>query len=438
MSVAQQLYEGVDVKETGTVSLVTYIRTDSVRISEEATEEARQLIGETFGRKYVPSSPRRYANKSSAQDAHEAIRPAHFDLPPEKVRDSLTSDQYRLYRLVWERFLASQMPPADIDTVTVDTLAASQVFRAVGETIRFDGFLAAYADLSVDREEGEKDDEDDAKERIPELDEGEPLDLSGLTPEQKFTKPPARYTEATLIKALEENGIGRPSTYAPTISTILDRKYVDKEKKFLFPTELGKLVTSLLRTGFPQIVDIGFTADMESRLDGVEQGEKRWVEVLRDFYPPFHALVEKMKKETERVKVPEVPTGEKCPTCAEGDLVYKEGRFGRFIACSRYPECKFTRNVEQTVKGNCPKCGSGLAVRVSKKFKGKRFYTCDRKGAAPECDFISWDLPIEGRKCETCGSHMVWKSFKGRGFPKCGNRDCPTNANRRKKETTDA
>ena len=475
MSLAQQLYEGVEVEGQGTVALVTYIRTDSVRISEEAVAEARRLIAATYGDRYVPSSPRRYANRNSAQDAHEAIRPSHFDLPPEAVRSSLTADQFRLYRLVWERFLASQMPPAEFDTVTADAVAGTQVFRAVGETLKFDGFLAAYGEKEVAKEddaaEGE---EEEGKERIPVLAEGEPLDLADLLKEQKFTQPPARYTEATLIKALEEKGIGRPSTYAPTISTILDREYVKKEKKFLFPTPLGTEVTVYLEGPFSDIVDVDFTADMEDRLDRVEQGEKDWKVLLGEFYPHFHDRIvsEKKKQDTgpvetpcpqcgegvlvvkvgrfgkfrgcsrypacryiektakaESEKAPPEPIGEKCPQCGEGDLFRKEGRNGAFIACGRYPECKYTRNIEEAAKGKCPKCGSGLLSKASRKYKGKRFFTCDQKGSDPACDFISWDLPIEGRTCPACGSYMVWRSFRGgKGYPKCGNRECPTNA----------
>jgi len=489
MSVAQQLYEGVELAGQGTMALVTYIRIDSVRVSEEAVAEARRLIGSTYGPKYVPSSPRRYANRNTSQDAHEAIRPAHFDLSPESVRASLSNDQFRLYRLVWERFLASQMPPAEFDVVTLDVAAGRQVFRAVGETPRFDGFLAAFGEKDVEKDE--ESDEDDGKERIPELVEGEPLDLSGILKEQKFTQPPARYTEATLIKALEEEGIGRPSTYAPTLSTILDRKYIEKDKKFLLPTELGTKVTNYLLKNFEDIVDVKFTARMEGTLDTVEQGERGWVAVLDDFYPGFHKLVEKAKdgdgdkmppvvvgkcpdcedgqlqekegrfgkfigcsnypkcKHTEKIlksvtgpdgtttTEPDVskgvPTGEKCPECGEGDLILKDGSYGKFIACSRYPTCKYKKNVDQTVRGSCPKCGSGLVVRISKKFRGKRFYVCDKKGSDPACDFISWDLPMEGRTCETCGSYMVWRSFNGKGgFPKCGNRECPTNQKREK------
>ncbi|MDD2578909.1 MAG: DNA topoisomerase, partial [Eubacteriales bacterium] len=435
MVVAQQLYEGLDLPKIGTTALVTYIRTDSVRVSTEAEQEARQYITRVFGEAYLPKTANHYRNRNASQDAHEAIRPAHFDLPPEQIRDQLSNDQYRLYKLIWDKFMSSQMAPAQVDTVTADIEANGQIFRVSGETIVFPGYLAQYGVQLVDQEaEKPADDEDDSKNRLPELAEGDELMLNRLTSEQKFTLPPPRYTEATLIRAMEEKGIGRPSTYAPTISTILDRFYVEKEQRFLKPTELGKAVTGMLEEQFDDIVDLAFTADMEERLDTVESGEVDWVRILDQFYPPFHQKVQNATETMERVKIAVTPTGESCPECNDGDLVIKEGRFGKFIACSNYPECKYTRNIENAVKGVCPLCGSGLVSRVSKKYRGSRFYTCDRKGKDPECAFISWDIPIEDSHCETCGSYMVWKRYRGRTFPKCGNRDCPTNEKRRKKD----
>lgn len=435
MVVAQQLYEGLDLPKIGTTALVTYIRTDSVRVSTEAEQEARQYITRVFGEAYLPKTANHYRNRNASQDAHEAIRPAHFDLPPEQIRDQLSNDQYRLYKLIWDKFMSSQMAPAQVDTVTADIEANGQIFRVSGETIVFPGYLAQYGVQLVDQEaEKPADDEDDSKNRLPELAEGDELMLNRLTSEQKFTLPPPRYTEATLIRAMEEKGIGRPSTYAPTISTILDRFYVEKEQRFLKPTELGKAVTGMLEEQFDDIVDLAFTADMEERLDTVESGEVDWVRILDQFYPPFHQKVQDATETMERVKIAVTPTGESCPECNDGDLVIKEGRFGKFIACSNYPECKYTRNIENAVKGVCPLCGSGLVSRVSKKYRGSRFYTCDRKGKDPECAFISWDIPIEDSHCETCGSYMVWKRYRGRTFPKCGNRDCPTNEKRRKKD----
>ncbi len=433
MSVAQQLYEGVEIEGQGQVALVSYIRTDSVRVSEEATNLARDLILERFGERFVPAKPRKFDNKNSAQDAHEAIRPAHFDLAPESIHHSLSPDQYRLYKMIWDRFLASQMSPAEVDTVSLDICSKEHVFRTVGETIRFSGFLEAYADI---QEESVEDDEKaSAKERLPELSEGQILRLLQLLPQQKFTQPPARYTEASLIKVMEEKGIGRPSTYAPTISTILERNYVEKQGKYLFPTELGRIVTQLLSGNFENIVDVAFTAQMEELLDEIELGKKNWVDVLSEFYPPFHEQVVKASDAVAKVEMKQEKTGEVCPLCNEGELIIREGRYGKFVACSRFPTCKYTKNLESPVNGKCPVCGSGLVSHTSRKFKGRTFYTCDKKGNDPECKFISWDLPIEGKVCETCGSYMVWKKFRGKTYPKCGNRDCPTNARKSAKNT---
>ena len=435
MSIAQQLYEGVELPAIGAVALVSYIRTDSVRVSAEAEAEARQYISTVFGESYLPKTPRVFKNRNSSQDAHEAIRPAHFDLQPDKIRDQISYDQYRLYKLIWDKFMASQMSAAMIDTVTADIAAANHIFRTQGETIRFPGFLAQYGVQLVDQEpEKESDSSESGSEKLPELNENENLLLDRLIPEQKFTQPPSRYTEATLIKAMEEKGIGRPSTYAPTLSTIQDRLYVEKDRKFLVPTELGKVVTELLEHNFENIVNVEFTAGMEKDLDTVESGEQDWVGLLSSFYPAFHQQILDASENVEKVKIADVPTGDKCPECKTGDLVIKEGRYGKFIACSKYPECKYTKNVEIAAKGKCPLCGSGLLSRTSKKFKNKKFFICDKQGSDPECKFISWDLPIEGRKCDTCGSYMVWKHFRGRSYPKCGNKDCPSNQKRVKAE----
>ena len=432
MSVAQQLYEGVEISGQGHVALVSYIRTDSVRVSDEAMTAARRLIAEKYGEKYLPKSPRKYSNKNSAQDAHEAIRPAHFELDPESIKSSLSVDQYRLYKLIWDRFLASQMSSAEVDTVSLDVICQHSIFRAQGETIQFKGFLAAYADVA----EETNDDDKNVKAKLPDLTDGQALDLIDIKSEQKFTLPPARFTEATLIKTLEEKGIGRPSTYAPTISTILERNYIDKKGKIIYPTELGKVVTLLLSENFTEIVDVSFTADMESKLDEIEVGKKDWVKVLGEFYPPFHELILKASSDVSKVKMEEKQTGEKCPDCG-GDLIIKEGRYGQFVACSHFPECKYTRNVEVTVKGSCPLCGSGLVSHRSNKYKGRVFYTCDKKGSDAECGFISWYLPVEGQKCDTCGSYMVWKRFRGRAYPKCANPDCPKNTAKKASKSED-
>ena len=434
MSVAQQLYEGVEIQGHGQIALVSYIRTDSVRISNEALEMARELIKERYGAPYLPSSPRLYKNKSASQDAHEAIRPAHFEFPPEKIQNSLTRDQYRLYKLIWDRFVASQMSPAKIDTLTVDIVCNKQLFRTQGETVRFSGFLAAYEDILEETAETEGALEASEKkkesERLPDLSENQKLSLLKLDPEQKFTLPPPRYTEASLIRALEEKGIGRPSTFAPTISTILERNYVEKEGKFMFPTELGSIVTTLLEENFKDIVDVEFTAQMENELDNVELGKKEWVEVLSSFYPGFHEKIEKASEAVERVKMKEEKTGEKCPQCGTGDLVIKLGRYGKFVACSSFPDCNYSKNIQNEVKGStCPICGSNIVSMKSKKFSGRIFYVCDKK-KDPECSFISWDIPVENQKCETCGSYMVWKRFRGKAYPKCASRECPTNASK--------
>lgn len=418
MSIAQQLYEGVTVQGQGQTALVTYIRTDSVRISNDAISEIRQLIAEEYGDSYLPPKPRFFKNKNQAQDAHEAIRPAHFDLPPEKVRESLTYEQYRLYDLIWKRFMASQMKPALLDTVALDVINKTHVFRTNGETVVFPGFLRLYDDPETDKEK------DDGKERLPELSEGEVLDFVKLDPEQKFTQPPARYTEASLIKALEEQGIGRPSTYAPTISTVLDRKYAEKEQKSLVPTELGKLVTGMLEENFASVVDLKFTAGMEDELDKVEAGKQNWVTLMDSFYPDFHKLIEKAYDDIEKVELPEVDLNRSCPACKEGRLLLKEGRYGKFIACSRFPECRYTENYAPETGSHCPKCGSAVVQRKSK--RGRTFYTCDKKGKDPNCDFISWNLPADGKICPECGSYMVHRRSRGRDYIVCANKDCPT------------
>lgn len=433
MSVAQQLYEGVEIKGHGQVALVSYIRTDSVRVSDEAAMFARDIILSKFGDAYVPKSARKYANKNSSQDAHEAIRPVHFELSPESIQDSLSGDQYRLYKLIWDRFISSQMASADIDTLTLDIACNQHIFRSQGETVTFQGFLAQYSIINDDKND---DDKEDTKIKLPSLQEGEKIKLHALSSEQKFTQPPARYTEATLIKSMEEKGIGRPSTYAPTISTILERNYVDKQNKYLLPTELGVIVTTLLAKNFANIVDTGFTASMEESLDEIELGKKNWVDILSTFYGPFHELVVKASNEVAKVELPVTDTGEKCPDCLEGNLIIKEGRYGKFVACSNFPECKYTKNVETVVPGICPICGSGLVSRVSRKFRGRVFYTCDKKGTDSQCPFISWYLPVEGQKCEICDGYMVWKKFRGKAYPRCASRECPSN--QRKKSKPDA
>ncbi len=413
MSIAQQLYEGVDVEGEGTVGLITYMRTDSLRLSDEATSEARRLILSRYGEEYYPGSPRRFKSKGSAQDAHEAIRPSNPSLTPEAVRSSLTSDQYRLYRLIWNRFIASQMSAAVYDSVTADIESAGHVFRATSSTIKFSGFTAVY-------EEGRDDDADERETPIPDIKEGETLNLKKLTEEQKFTQPPARYTEATLVKAMEESGVGRPSTYAPTVSTILDREYVVKEGKSLRPTPLGEVVTKLMKDRFTDIVDVGFTAKMEGELDNVEKGEKPWKEVLSDFYGPFDTELTNAEKalEGEYIKIPAEESDEVCDVCGR-KMVIKSGRFGRFLACPGYPECTFTKPIVIEMPGKCPKCGSRILKRTSR--NGYTFYACER---GQDCGFMTWDVPVKDF-CPSCGKTMFKKSGKGFNKAFCINEDCP-------------
>ncbi len=413
MSIAQQLYEGVDVEGEGTVGLITYMRTDSLRLSDEATAEARRLILSRYGAEYYPGSPRRFKTKGSAQDAHEAIRPSNPSLTPEAVRSSLTSDQFRLYRLIWNRFIASQMSAAVYDSVTADIESAGHIFRATSSTIKFSGFTAVY-------EEGRDDDADERETPIPDIKDGETLNLKKLTEEQKFTQPPARYTEATLVKAMEESGVGRPSTYAPTVSTILDREYVVKEGKSLRPTPLGEVVTKLMKDRFTDIVDVGFTAKMEGELDNVEKGEKPWKEVLSDFYGPFDTELTNAEKalEGEYIKIPAEESDEVCDVCGR-KMVIKSGRFGRFLACPGYPECTFTKPIVIEMPGKCPKCGSRILKRTSK--NGYTYYACER---GQECGFMTWDVPVKDF-CPSCGKTMFKKSGKGFNKAFCINEDCP-------------
>ena len=423
MSIAQQLYEGIDIQGVGTVGLITYMRTDSLRLSEEALSAARTFIQSRYGKQYYPEKTRRFKSKGGAQDAHEAIRPSDVNLTPEDLKKSLTADQYRLYKLIWSRFLACQMAGAVYDSVTIEVESAGYRFRASHSSVKFNGFTAVY-------EEGRDEDEEAPQSPLPDLKEGEALKLNGLTPGQHFTQPPARFTEATLIKALEEKGVGRPSTYAPTISTITDRQYVVKEGKYLRPTPLGEGVTGLMKEKFPDIVDTDFTAQMESRLDKVEAGEAQWKQVLGEFYDGFDAELKKAENELdgERIKVPDEESDEVCDLCGR-KMVVKMGRFGRFLACPGWPECTFTKPLVVEMPGRCPKCGGRLVKRtgVSKKNnKQYTYYCCEHlnsKVEAKRCDFMTWEVPVKDN-CPICG----WTMFKlsGRGFkrPFCINPDC--------------
>lgn len=413
MSVAQQLYEGIDLREEGATALVTYIRTDSVRSSAEAVAQIRDYIQAKYGSEYLPKQPRVFKNKNSTQDAHEAIRPAHFNFPPEKIKEQLTTDQFKLYRLIWERFLASQMASAMVNATSIDIASTDHIFRLSGETLLFPGhFLATDAE---GKEKGTK--------HLPQLNEGEILTLQRLLPEQKFTQPPPRYNEASLIKTMEEEGIGRPSTYAPTLSTIIERNYAEKENKLLIPTDLGTVVTDLLRMNFKPFIDVKFTAKMEELLDEVETGKKDWVELLSEFYPNFHEHIIRAGDSIAKLELPVEETGEICPECG-GNLVIKDGRFGKFIACNNFPKCKFTKHLEENVGAHCPKCKADLLARKTR--RGTKFYVCAKNNSDPNCDFISWDLPIDESSCETCGSYMVLHRFRNRLLKQCGNPDCPT------------
>ncbi len=418
MSIAQQLYEGVDIEGEGTIGLITYMRTDSLRLSEDALAAAGTFIRGRYGEDYYYGKPRRYKTGSNAQDAHEAIRPSIPEMTPERVRSSLTGDQYRLYRLIWGRFTASQMANAVYDNVTIDADCEGYVFRANYSKLSFAGYTAVY-------EENRDDDEKTAdpaaagKKPLPELEEGDAVALSKLDREQNFTTPPARYTEATLIRAMEEKGIGRPSTYAPTISTITAREYVVKEGKHLRPTPLGETVTTLMEERFPDIVDLRFTARMEDSLDKVEEGQQDWKQLLGEFYTGFEDSLEKAEQALEGIhlKVPDEVSSEICPNCGK-NLVYKSGRFGRFLACPGYPECSFTMPVVVEMPGRCPSCGSRILKRTSK--RGYPYYACE-KGAA--CGFMTWDVPVKD-DCPYCGKTMFKLSGKGQKKPFCINPDC--------------
>ena len=418
MSIAQQLYEGVDIEGEGTVGLITYMRTDSLRLSDEAVAAARAFAGARYGQAYLPDAPRQFKAKAGAQDAHEAIRPSNVALTPENVRKSLTQEQYRLYKLIWSRFLACQMASAVYDSVNIEVTSAGYTFRASRSEVKFPGFLAVY-------EEGKDEEGGEIQTRLPNLQEGEPLTLGETKPEQKFTQPPTRYTEATLIRALEEKGIGRPSTYAPTISTIMAREYVVKDGKYLHTTPLGEVVTTLMKDKFHDIVDYAFTADMESRLDKVESGEENWKKVLGDFYQDFHQELVQAEQDLDgtRIKVPDEVSDEVCDVCGR-QLVVKSGRFGRFLACPGFPECTFTKPIVIQMPGKCPKCGGRILKKTSR--NGYTYYGCEYNGnkLGRACDFMTWDVPVK-ETCPECGWTMFKKSGRGFKKPFCINEACP-------------
>ena len=412
MAIAQQLYEGVDITGEGTVGLITYMRTDSLRISSEAQAQAKTVICSRYGERYYPASTRAYKTKAGAQDAHEAIRPSDPALTPEQVKSDLTGEQYRLYRLIWSRFLASQMANAVYDSISVEIGAGDHSFRCSASNLKFAGYTAVY-------EESRDDDKEEKESPLPELTEGESVTLESFAPAQHFTQPPARYTDATLIRTMEENGIGRPSTYAPTVSTILDREYVIKEGKYLRITPLGQVVNDLMCQRFPNIVDVKFTARMEKKLDDVESGDVQWKDLIRQFYVPFHENLEQVEKDMEGVylKVPDEVTEEKCDLCGR-NMVIKSGRFGRFLACPGYPECKFTKPLVVEMPGRCPKCGGRILKKTSR--NGYTYYGCDK---FPTCDFMTWDVPVKD-DCPVCGQTMFKKAGRGFNKPFCANPAC--------------
>ena len=413
MSIAQQLYEGVEISGHGSIGLITYMRTDSLRLSEEALAAAKDFIIGHYGPEYYPGSPRHFKTKAGAQDAHEAIRPTDVNLTPELVRKDLTQEQYRLYRLIWGRFTACQMANAKYDNVAVEVSSAGYTFRATYSEMKFKGFTAVY-------EEAKDEESCELANPLPSLSEGQALTLEKLIPEQQFTQPPARFTEATLIRAMEEKGIGRPSTYAPTISTITSHDYVIKEGKYLKPTPLGRVVTGLMKEHFADIVDLKFTNQREEELDGIENGKAQWRDVLADFYGDFSKEMDEAEKAMDgvKLKVPDVLSDEYCDVCGR-QMVVKKGRFGYFLACPGFPDCTFTKPIVVEMPGKCPKCGGRILKRTSK--KGYVFYACER---GTDCGFITWDVPTKDF-CPACGKTMFKHSGRGPLKSFCINEQCP-------------
>ena len=412
MAVAQQLYEGVDVAGEGTLGLITYMRTDSLRLSDEAMAAAADFIRHRYGENYYYGKFHVFKTKSGAQDAHEAIRPTHVELDPERIQGSLNKDQYRLYKLIWSRFLASQMANAVYDTVSIDTECAGHVFRSSHQSMKFPGFIAVY-------EEGKDEETEAVGAALPDLQVGDKANAVDIKKEQHFTQPPARYSEATLVKAMEEKGVGRPSTYASIVSTIQDRDYVVKQDKRLAPTALGEVVTGLMVERFNDIVDVDFTANMENKLDDVETGKQNWKELLADFYGDFSKELADAEAAMEgiRLKVPDEETDEVCELCGR-NMVIKMGRFGKFMACPGFPECKNAKPLVERMPGRCPKCGNGMLKRKSK--RGFAYYACE---TGTECGFMTWDVPT-AEDCPKCGKSLYKKSGRGRMKPFCINEAC--------------
>ena len=393
MKVAQELYEGINLPDMGAVGLITYMRTDSLRISDEALSAAHDYIKRTYGDSYALAKPRTFRSKSNAQDGHEAIRPTMIELSPMKIKDSLSADQFKLYKLVWERFIASQMAACVQDTVSADITAGEHLFKASGFSVRFDGYTRLYTET--------QDNDEEQGTNLPRLEEGEQLNLKELKPGQHFTQPPPRYTEATLIRELEENGIGRPSTYAPTLSTILQRGYVEREGKALKPTIVGEAVTRLMKEQFGKIVDVKFTAEMEKELDEVEEGKTEWVGMMHHFYDDFTEMLQSAEKNMEgtKMKIPDEETDIVCELCGR-KMVVRHGKYGKFLACPGFPECKNTKTLQQETPGSCPRCGKKVLAKKSK--TGRTYYGCEDN---PACGFMTWDIPLE-EKCPRCGSSL--------------------------------
>lgn len=406
MTAAQQLYEGVDIKGAGTEGLITYMRTDLVRISDTALAQVRDYVKKEWGEGYLPEKPRYYKSKKGAQGAHEAIRPTSVSRTPDSIKDSLTPDQYKVYSLIWKRFVASQMVDALYDTVNVSVACGQYLFKAAGMSLTFKGFLQVMDD-----------DAENKQEEIPPLEKGDLLKVKKLEDKQYFTQPPARYTEASLIKALEDDGIGRPSTYAPVISTILQRGYVEKDKKSLVPTYLGKVVNEVMEEYFADIVDVDFTADMEEKLDEIEENGIEWRKVVEDFYRPLEEMVSRAEKKMEKIVIKEKETDEVCERCGR-NMVIKHGKYGKFLACPGFPECRNTKPLLEKAGVPCPKCGGDIVVKRTK--KGRTFYGCANY---PDCDFMTWNKPST-EKCKECGQNL-WeaKGRKGNG-PVCLNEEC--------------
>lgn len=411
MSVAQQLYEGVEVKGHGTVGLITYMRTDSVRVSTEAQNMASTYIERKYGSMYIPEKPRQYKSKKNIQDAHEAIRPSNIDITPQIAKETLSPDQYKLYTLIWNRFTASQMASAVIDTTTVDIKNGDYLFRASGSSVKFDGFMKVYEYINDDEEENSK---------FPKLEEKDRLEKVSINKNQHFTQPPARFTEASFVKLMEEKGIGRPSTYVPTISTLLDRKYVKREKKSLVSTELGEIVNNIMEDYFKQIVDVEFTAEMETKLDDIEDGKEKWTDVVDIFFKPLKESLAIAEKEVSKVTIEDKVSDVPCDKCGKL-MVIKHGRYGDFLACPGYPDCKNTKPIVEEIDAKCPNCGGNVLVKRSK--KGKKFFGCSNY---PECKFVSWYQPTN-KKCDKCGAMMYFKYSKAKGeYYQCSNDDCKT------------